>query len=84
MAMKRRVEITAVKRQRIIEHSVITDCPICSARTELLTSLQAAALAQVDLADIDRWLAEGLLHGATTPDGRWRICKNSLVRFSPG
>lgn len=82
--MKRRVEITAVKRQRIIEHSVVTDCPVCNARSELLTSLQAAALAQVTLADIDRWLAAGALHGATTPDGQWRICKNSIVRFSPG
>jgi hypothetical protein len=81
--MKRRFEITAVKRQRIVRHSVLTHCPLCQAHSELLTTTQAAALAQVDLSSINGWLNEGALHGATTPDGQWLICKNSLVRFGP-
>lgn len=79
--MKRRFEITAVKRQRIVQHSVLTHCPLCEAQSELLTTAQAALLAQADLSSIHRWLAQGDLHGATIPDGQWLICKNSLVRF---
>ena len=71
----------AFERERILSHSVVTHCPVCRSRSELLTLDQAAALAQVEIQSINRWLADGKLHKATTPDGDARICRNSLLAF---
>ncbi len=78
--MKRRIEIVAFETERITQHSVITACPVCLAPTELLTLTQAAALVQVNADEIFLWLAEGKTHGAMTPGGQRRFCKNSLLR----
>jgi hypothetical protein len=66
-----------------VNHGILTHCPVCRVQSELLTLAQAAALAQVETQVIHRWLADGKTHGAMTPDGQLRICKNSLLRF-PG
>ena len=79
--MRRRIEIVAFEQERIIQQSVLTNCPVCLSQTELLTLNQAAAMAQVAAQDIDQWVAERKTHGAMTPDGQHRICKNSLLRF---
>jgi len=79
--MRRRIEIVAFERERILSHSVATSCPACRSRSEFLTPDQAAALAQVEMESIHRWLADGKLHTATTPDGEYRICRNSLLKF---
>jgi hypothetical protein len=79
--MRRRIEITAFEQERILVHGVLTHCPVCRSQSELLTLQQGAALSQVELHHIDRWLAEGRLHVATTPDGEHRICRNSLLVF---
>jgi hypothetical protein len=79
--MRRRIEITSFQRERFITYGLITHCSVCQSPSELLTPVQAAALAQVVLDDIDRWLAEGQMHGASTPDGEQRICRNSLLSF---
>jgi hypothetical protein len=77
--MKRRIEIVAFETERVIERSVITKCPVCLSPTELLTTNQAVALARVELDSIYRWLDEGKMHGAKTPDGDYRLCRNSLL-----
>jgi hypothetical protein len=79
--MRRRIEIVAFERDRILSHSVVTNCPVCRSRSELLTPDQAVALAQVEMENIHRWLTDGQLHAATTPDGDFRICRNSLLTF---
>ena len=79
--MKKRIEIVALERERVLSHSVVTCCPVCRSRSELLTPDQAAVLAQVEMDSIHRWLADGKLHTATTPDGDPRICRNSLLAF---
>ena len=78
--MRRRIEIIAFERERIIQQSVTTECPICLCTTELLTPSQAAALIQVDENSIERWLADGDSHGVTTPGGHRRVCKKSLLK----
>ena len=60
--MRRRVEIVAFETERVTQHSVITECPICLSPTELLTPSQAAALVQVEPHFIEQWLAEGASH----------------------
>jgi hypothetical protein len=79
--MRRRIGIISIQKERFTTYGVITHCPVCRASSELLTPVQAAALAQVVLDDIDRWLAEGQMHSASTPDGEQRICRNSLLSF---
>lgn len=74
----RRLEITAFRQERIVSHSVVTICPICHSHSELLTPAQAAAVAQVGVRSIYRWLADNKMHGAVTPGRDRRICKNSL------
>jgi hypothetical protein len=81
-AMRRRIEIVAFERERILSHSVVTHCPVCRSHSELLTLDQAAALAQVEVRSILDWLAGGKMHGPTTPNGQQRVCKNSLLRFA--
>jgi len=80
--MRRRIEISAFERERIVSQGILTHCPACRSQSELLTLAQAAALVQVDMGILDHWQADGRLHTATTPDGTHRICRNSLLRFS--
>ena len=80
--MRRRIEITAFECERFVSHGILTHCPLCHSRSELLTLAQAAALAQVEEHSIERWLTEGKMHSAMTPAGDHRICSNSLLRFS--
>jgi len=79
--MRRRIEIVAFEHERIIQCSVVTDCPVCFSRTELLTLMQAAALTQVEEEKVHQWLAVGKAHGVETPEGEPRICKRSLLLF---
>jgi excisionase family DNA binding protein len=81
--MKRRIEILAFERERIVQYSAATrlPCPICS-HSDWLTTAQAAALARVKTQSIYRWLAAGKAHGVRTPGGQHRVCRNSL--FSAG
>lgn len=65
-----------------MRRSLIITCPVCGSHSELLTPVQAAALAQVELPRIYRWLAEGSLHAATISSGDQRICTNSLFLIS--
>ena len=81
--MGRRIEIIAFETERLIQQSVTTECPVCLSTTQFLTPSQAAFLAQVEPECIARWFAEGKTHGATTPDSDYRICRNSLLNFSP-
>ena len=79
--MRRRIEIVAFEQERIIQYSVVTDCPVCFSRTELLTPTQAATLTQVEEEKVRQWLAAGKAHGVQTPEGEPRICRRSLLRF---
>lgn len=76
--MRRRIEIVAFERERIVRRMTPVSCPICFSRSELLTTMQAAALVQVEGQSVRRWLTQGKVHGVRTPGGRHRVCKNSL------
>jgi hypothetical protein len=78
MMTRRRIEIIAFERERIVNRPVATLCPVCHLNSELLTTRQAGALAQVKAASIYRWLASGKAHGVKTSGGQHRVCKNSL------
>jgi hypothetical protein len=78
--IKRRIEITAFERVRIINRPVAVLCPICQLDSEWLTTAQAGALVQVKRQSIYRWLAEGKAHGVRTSEGQHRICRISLFR----
>jgi hypothetical protein len=75
---KRRVEIIAFERKRVVLQPVPMFCPVCHLSSEMLTVPQAGALAQVKAESVRRWLAQGKAHGVKTPGGHYRICKNSL------
>jgi excisionase family DNA binding protein len=75
---KRRIEIVAFERERIIRQPVPAHCPVCQSGSELLTTRQAARLMQVQAQSIRRWLAQGRVHALKTPGGQHRICRNSL------
>ena len=77
---KRRIEIIAFERERIIRQSTSTRCPVCYLNSEMLTVQQAAVVAQVKAESIYRWLAEGKAHGVKTAGGHRRICSVSLFR----
>jgi hypothetical protein len=76
--IKRRVEIIAFERQRMVIRPALMNCPVCRINTELLTTRQAGALAQVKAQSIRRWIASGKAHGVKTPGGHHRICSSSL------
>lgn len=78
MMTRRRVEIIAFERERIVSRPVATLCPVCHLDSELLTTRQAGAIAQVKSQSIYRWLALGKAHGVKTSGGQYRVCKSSL------
>ena len=80
---KRRVEIIAFERQRIVMRAAPVTCPVCQVNTELLTTRQAGLLVQVEPPSIRRWLVQGRAHGIKTPGGQHRICKSSLYVLQP-
>ena len=78
--MKRRIEILAFERERIVRRTRSAVCPVCCATSDLLTTAQAAAITQVKTQSVYRWLNQGKAHGMKTCGGRHRICQNSLFR----
>ena len=81
--MKRRIEILAFERERVIRSAGPVNCPLCYAPGGLLTTAEAAALARVQVQSIYRWLAQGKAHGVKTPGGQHRICENSIFKVLP-
>ena len=75
---KRRVEIIAFERERVVVRAALMSCPVCLSDSEMLTAEQAAVLIQVEAESIRTWLAEGKAHGVETTGGQLRVCKNSL------
>src|SRR3989442_16032515 len=53
--MRRRIEITAFKQERIVSRGALAHCPVCRSHSELLTTAQPA-IAQVGVHRICRWL----------------------------
>jgi hypothetical protein len=80
--IKRRIEIIAFERERIIKKPAPMLCPICQMSSEFLTARQASILAQVTRKSIYRWLVTGKAHGIKTAGGGQRICRHSLFRSS--
>jgi hypothetical protein len=78
----RRIEITAIERERMVIVSTRVFCPVCQRHSELLTVSQAAAFVQVKTQSVRRWLAKRKAHGVKTIGGRHRVCKNSLLQES--
>jgi len=78
--IKRRVEIVAFERERVIRKPASMTCPVCQRNSAFLTARQAGAVAQVTSQSIYRWLATGNAHGVRTAGGGLRICQASLFR----
>ena len=76
--MRRRIQIQAFERTRLIRHLPSESCPFCFSTEGLLTFGQAARLIQVGESCIRLWLAEGKVHGFKTPGGQYRVCRKSL------
>jgi hypothetical protein len=85
MIKRRRIEIIAFERERIVMQPVPMLCPVCRAGTEMLTTRQAAALVQIKAQSVRRWLARGWAHGARIGGRQHRVCRASLfVVREPG
>jgi excisionase family DNA binding protein len=85
MVTKRKIEIVAFERERIVRRVAPVYCAVCQLNSEWLTTREAGALVQVKPPSIYRWLAQGKAHAVRTSGGQYRICKNSLfhqVHFS--
>jgi hypothetical protein len=80
---KKRIEIIAFERERIVIRPVMIERAVCHLDSEWLTEQQAAALIQVDSSSLYRWLVEGKVHSLLTPGGQHRFCKNSLFTLPP-
>lgn len=75
---RKRVEVFALERERIVRRTALMRCPICRGGTEMLTVRQAGALAQTSPPTVRRWLARGQAQGVRTGGGQHRVCRNSL------
>ena len=82
--IKRRVEIIAFERQRVVARPASVTCPVCRLSTELLTTRQVGLLLQVKPTSVRRWIVQGKAHGIRTPGGRHRVCKISLWTYGLG
>jgi len=81
--MRRRIQILAFERTRVIERRPVINCPICFSSEGLMTLTEASALLQAGEPSIRRWLAQGKAHGFKTPGGQYRICRKSLFQGEP-
>lgn len=77
---RRRIEIIAFERERIIAAPMQMPCTACHAPSEFLPTRLACRLAQVKPQSLYRWLQHGKAHGVRTAGGEYRICRNSLFR----
>jgi hypothetical protein len=79
---KRRTEITVeTDRLLVIRRNsghVFAQCDRCRARIEMVTPLEAAAIAGVSVRTINRGVENGVLHFAETNEGLLLICLNSF------
>jgi excisionase family DNA binding protein len=75
---RRRIEITLFEQERFFQAAAVAHCPVCRASCEILTPEQAATFMAVQLGTVQRWLAEGQVHGWMLVNGDQRVCKNSL------
>ena len=80
--MKRKIEIIAFERERIIRRTGDAGCPICGSTGRLLTTAQAGQIAGVNIISIRRWLDAGRAHGVKTVGGQHRVCRNSLFQIA--
>ena len=78
MIKRRKIEIIAFERERVIVRVTPLLCPMCQRASEWLTVAQAATLAQVKTRSIRRWLAQGKAHSVSTAGGQRRVCRDSL------
>ena len=53
-------------------------CPRCEREVEMLTTVQAASVLEVDTGAVKRLLAHGQIHAVQTVSGHIRVCKDSL------
>jgi|SRR5215831_8877612 len=75
---RRRIDVLAFDRERIVRRGALVSCPICRAATEMLTIRQSGALVQTGPQSIRRWLARGQAHGGRTTGGQHHVCRKSL------
>jgi hypothetical protein len=80
MKRTRRITITTVERQsvQIQLPEVRAHCPVCKREVETVSQVQAAEVIEVDGPTLDRFIADGHIHGVHTVSGSLRVCKESL------
>lgn len=78
---RRKIELVAFERERVVRRPASVRCPVCRLDSELLTTRQAGAHAQVGAASVRQWLARGKIHVVKTPGGQYRVCRDSLFRI---
>lgn len=80
--MKRIIRITASRRRtiRLSQGTFSVDCPVCCCRVEIMPAAQAAAVLEIDINTLNRFLVEGRIHAIETVSGSRQICINSLFK----
>lgn len=92
--MKRRTEIKIeIERSLLVkpfgrsgrpEREMLAWCAECAAQVPMLRPEEAAAVAEISVRTIYRWVEAGKLHFSETPDGLLFICFNALAFVRPG
>ncbi len=80
MAHKVTVRVTRI-RQRIIqsrEPALRQHCRLCQREVEMLTSIEAARVLEIDHQTLALLIGDGSLHTIQTVSGNMRVCKESL------
>ena len=84
MSEKRRRTVTTIENhefwivRRPAPARIEIFCPLCPAKTGMLTPQEAAEQAGVSQRTVFRWIDEGAIHFAETPDGLF-VCLAPLT-----
>ena len=81
MGLTRRIEFTVAARQTLVVRRSTNDgqlCAECAAPSQMLTPIEAAALAGLGQRELFRQIEAGLVHYAEMPEGALLICVASL------
>jgi len=84
MIKKRRIRIISISEQRVVVISRGFSpgsrwCDACVAEARMVTPAEAAALAQVNMRTIYRWIEAGRVHFTEEPEGALLVCVGSLL-----
>ena len=54
------------------------DCPVCGPASAMIRAADAAVILGLGIEVVEKWMAEGKMHGCRSAEGNWLVCTSSM------